>query len=101
MTPEEKIARGRSAEALLANPLLEEALTGIKAGLLLALDVPPAESSPEMREGIYHMLQGLRKFREALTKYVRDGNFELKMIENAKQDAVRKAGTHVGGSGTA
>lgn len=101
MTPEEKILRGREADALLANPLLQQALEGIEQGLLKAMLEPPSDSSAEMREGIYWSLQGLRKFREALTKYVRDGIFEAVTIKTRDDAEARKRAGTVGGSGTA
>jgi hypothetical protein len=101
MTPEEKIQRGHAAEQLLANPLLDDAFSGIEQGLMKAFLEPPRESNSEMREGIYFQLQALRKLRDALTKYVRDGKFEAVTIQKRDEAVARARAVSDAGSGTA
>ena len=99
MTAEEKILRGAEAEQLLQNPLLADAFASVESGLMKAwLDVP-ANSTPEMREGIYLQVQALRAAQRVLTKWISDGKFEVMTIEKRDAEAARMAAA-VGGSGT-
>lgn len=72
MTPEQEIARGHQAQALLDDPLLSEAFTVIEQEILTVWKASPARDEAG-REKLWLMQQMLRRVKTHLESVVQSG----------------------------
>lgn len=85
MTPEEIIEKGRAAEALLNNPVLEEAFSTTLNSMFAEFCTTEAEQGVE-RDAIWAKVNALRDFKQQLEAWVSNGKVEAM---NREQDFKR------------
>ena len=76
--------RGRRAEELLADDLLQEALAAIDAEIVLQWEQCPARDA-EGKEALWQLLKTSKKFRNVLTGYIETGKLATEQLKRYEQ----------------
>lgn len=76
----EEIQKAQSAEDLLANPMLVDALKAIEAHYLSQI-LNSLEGEAELREVAFGMVRASQRFKQALTSFVESGSLAKFKIE--------------------
>lgn len=71
------VQRGRRADALLADDLLKQAFSEVRANIVRAWETSKAIET-DTREILYHKLHALDSVKAQLEEWVRTGEFEDK-----------------------
>lgn len=86
MTPEEERVRAEQAKQILRNPLVREALDGIKNGLIEQWRSSPVKDS-ELREYLWSIYLGAGKFEELLQSHIETG--KMAEVQLSRRDGGR------------
>lgn len=76
MSPQDEIIRGERARQILEDPLVVEALSGIKSQLLEQWRLSPVKDT-ELRERIWAIYNGMHVFIDAFESHIATGKFAL------------------------
>ena len=89
MTPDEIILRGENANRLFNDPVLKEAISGLKKEIIDQWSVTPARDT-EGREWVWRHYKVAERFEAILKGYIEAGRMErFKVEESARDKAVR------------
>lgn len=90
MNVKEDIARGTKAQALLADPLLNECLSGMRIAILQKIESAPIAADAEVHE-LRIMLKLLRDLKGNMNIFISDGKLaEAQLEEDVKREKQRK-----------
>lgn len=80
MTPEEELQRAEQAKQILRNPLVREAIDGLKSGFVEAWRQSPLKDT-DLREKLWALYAGACKFEELLQSHIETGKLAAEQLK--------------------
>lgn len=84
MTPEEELIRAERAQQIINDPLVREALDGIKATIVESWRSAPVKDS-EFREKLWAIYVGATKFEEIFRSYMDSGKLAAAQLRGLQK----------------